>query len=92
MTKAVVSSGRSDASDPLKARPTGVRTASTMTASGMGYVLSFVGPAVALHGRFPRRSHSTGPLCPANMRPDTHKDTAREDGVAAKMTPASPNP
>jgi len=27
-----------------------------------GAVLSIVGPAVALHGRSPRRSHSTGPL------------------------------
>src|SRR5919106_997525 len=35
ITHAPVSSGRSPASEPLKARPTGVRMASTMTASGM---------------------------------------------------------
>ena len=34
MTKAPISSGRSWASDPLKARPMGVRTASTITGSG----------------------------------------------------------
>src|SRR4029450_7099266 len=34
-TKAPISSGRSWASDPLNARPIGVRTASTMTGSGM---------------------------------------------------------
>src|SRR5919198_5146189 len=57
------SSARTSLSDPFTARPTGVRTASTMTASGMGRnVLSAVGaPAVALHGASPpRRSHSTG--------------------------------
>ena len=35
MTYAPVSSGRSWASEPLKARPTGVRTLSTITASGI---------------------------------------------------------
>ena len=37
-TWAPISSGRCWASDPLKARPIGVRTASTITASGMGEV------------------------------------------------------
>ena len=56
MMNASVSSGRSVASEPLKARPTGVRTASTMTACGMWTkVLSM----------YARRSHSTGLLCPA---------------------------
>ncbi len=35
MTYARVSSGRSEASEPFRARPIGVRIASTMTASGM---------------------------------------------------------
>jgi len=34
---APASSGRMDASEPLKARPIGVRMASTITASGMGF-------------------------------------------------------
>ena len=34
-TKAPVSSGRNEASEPLKARPIGVRTVSTITASGI---------------------------------------------------------
>ena len=69
MTYARVSSGRSEASEPLKARPIGVRTASTMTASGMGMFLSMtpggrtpragLPPAVALHGACAFRIYET---------------------------------
>src|SRR5918998_6279187 len=38
-TKAPISSGRSWASEPLKARPMGVRMASTITGSGMAKTL-----------------------------------------------------
>jgi hypothetical protein len=43
MTKAPSSSGRSWASDPLKALPMGVRTVSTITASGICAPPSFDG-------------------------------------------------
>ena len=39
MTSAVRSSGRMSTSEPLKARPMGVRPVATMTASGMRVLL-----------------------------------------------------
>ncbi len=65
MTNASVSSGRSVASDPLKARPTGRADGVDDDGLGHWWVLSIVSPAVAHHGRSPRRSHTTGPLYPA---------------------------
>src|SRR5918996_3022112 len=49
---AASSSARTPTRDPLNARPIGVRTASTITASGIEVLLdwSVVPPAVALHG------------------------------------------
>src|SRR6218665_3355981 len=64
MVKAAVSSGRSEASDPLKARPIGVRTASTITASGIGRLPVGVGESLAdcLLGRHPQRAVETDRL------------------------------
>ena len=47
-TKAPISSGRSCASEPLKARPIGVRMVSTITASGIGRSPLVVGREAAV--------------------------------------------
>ena len=63
MMNAAVSSGRRSFSAPLKARPIGVRTLSTMTASGMVTLLC-VEKARRSHstgGFIPQPSHSVGP-------------------------------
>src|SRR6476469_6111796 len=79
------SSARTSFREPLKARPIGVRTASTMTASGIcGSFSNLIAPGGRTpRGSLPRRSHSTGGpgTIPERRRSPTAAPTVRRYSV-----------
>src|SRR5437588_5368155 len=89
MMKPPMSSGRTSFSEPLRARPIGVRAVSTMTASGMGDSLSLRGCGL-FGGLGLRRRHEAGRLDGGVLGPALAADPGQlaQEGDGARVVVA----